>query len=390
MKLHSYLIITSSLFMATAVAAETIEPDDFYKTSGCYRFYDQNTKTVTLNGTDNVNTKFTCLSADDLTGLPEPLIDFHALNRGVTVLHSNEGTSSERMVFMRQGSVNSPLQSDDLIFGQLFNSDGANTKVNSNVLMSANIYNDGHNSAELFISAENNDRTSSIAELVFYNSEHHGSDSTTSVDFRDFIAKPEQLAREANNFYIPLINTYNTKYANIFTPTVANLKYPPLPVEVEPEPEPKPEVQPIAPKPEEPTAIRPSGRVNLALNKPVTSSNSYNRAEPPENAVDGSDHTRWLAAGGHHGKYLTVDLEDKYWVSRIVFTTGEFHKFYSQMQGAVNYTIEYWDGEKWNLLFKRNGYKSPSQSIEFKPVIASKIKFSSPDYWVRLHEISVY
>jgi hypothetical protein len=131
--------------------------------------------------------------------------------------------------------------------------------------------------------------------------------------------------------------------------------------------------------------------INVALNKPVKTSDILSSKYPGENAVDGviSNTSRWLSSKeGEH--WLEIDLEQKYNINSFKTWLGA--------GGTTGYPVTQFtfqaevNGEWQNIIDVINN-SDPEYGADFPEVETSKVRYFVPNYsdnMVRLYEIAVY
>src|SRR6266536_2885072 len=88
----------------------------------------------------------------------------------------------------------------------------------------------------------------------------------------------------------------------------------------------------------------PSGAINLALNRPASSSSNETAATGPTNAVDGDLTTRWSSGAGNAAQWLQVDLEAPYAINEV--------KLFWDTAYATSYQIQISnDGITWTWIY---------------------------------------
>lgn len=96
---------------------------------------------------------------------------------------------------------------------------------------------------------------------------------------------------------------------------------------------------------------------DLALNKPVVASSSYDADHAPEKAVDGNPATRWAqGAGLPDPSWIRVDLGQDTALSSVVTTF--------ELSGGYKYRLEYsTDGTTWSLFEDHTSAATSSSTV---------------------------
>ncbi len=84
----------------------------------------------------------------------------------------------------------------------------------------------------------------------------------------------------------------------------------------------------------------------VAAHSPLHPEHAYSK---PEAAIDGNIGTSWIMAPSTERKFLEIDLGEEKMVGAVQILTGWFNDG-KYVAYALDYRIEYWDGEKWVLM----------------------------------------
>lgn len=133
-------------------------------------------------------------------------------------------------------------------------------------------------------------------------------------------------------------------------------------------------------------------RINVALHKPVVSSDDLNTSYTSVNAVDGviDNASRWVSDASHSEHWLEIDLGQPYAIDGF--------KTYIGSGGSFNYPIERFElqgfiGGEWQTIVEVTGNGDAQYGRDFDPVTTDKVRYYIPAYnnnQVRLYEIEVY
>lgn len=129
--------------------------------------------------------------------------------------------------------------------------------------------------------------------------------------------------------------------------------------------------------------------VNVALNKPVKTSGTYNDKFIGPNAVDGiiSEESRWISQkSGEH--WIEIDLEETCTINSINTWTGSggFNR------PTANFFFQAEINGRWENILEIRDNSDPQFATVFPEVTTSKVRYFIPDYagnMVRLYEIEV-
>ncbi len=128
---------------------------------------------------------------------------------------------------------------------------------------------------------------------------------------------------------------------------------------------------------------------NLALNKAVQTSSTHAKGKNPgELAVDGKSNTQWVTASEEVPEWIEIDLGASYVINRMKLAIGKKKK-----EGYFKeFDFQYWDGEKWVEIFKKEGNTNKTYEHAFDEVTTQKVRLNitAKSTAVRLQEIQVY
>lgn len=134
-------------------------------------------------------------------------------------------------------------------------------------------------------------------------------------------------------------------------------------------------------------------RVNVALNKPVKTSNNLNDTYTGVKAVDGilnDNASRWVTDDSNREHWIEVDLGQPYEVDGFKTYTGASGNF-NYPTANFDFQVEV-DGE-WQTIISVTGNSNAQYETNFGSVMTSKIRYLIPAYspnQVRLYELEVY
>lgn len=128
---------------------------------------------------------------------------------------------------------------------------------------------------------------------------------------------------------------------------------------------------------------------NLALNKQVTASSTWNNEKnyQPEKLVDGNHSTRWSASGNEKDNWVEIDFGKV-----TTFNKVNIREFIMPDSRVEQFSLQYWDGEQWIDIHK--GTKvGGNKSIEFPNVKGSKVRLNMTaknDEAISIYEFQVH
>ena len=131
--------------------------------------------------------------------------------------------------------------------------------------------------------------------------------------------------------------------------------------------------------------------INVALNKPVSVSDTYNATYVGPNAVDGviSAASRWLStASGDH--WIEVDLGQEYTINGFAMYVGSYGNLSNPV---LNFNFQVDNNGTWEDVVTITGNNDPGFSTNFPEVTTGKVRLFIPDYadnLTRLYELEVY
>jgi hypothetical protein len=141
-------------------------------------------------------------------------------------------------------------------------------------------------------------------------------------------------------------------------------------------------------------------RINIAANRPVTTSGDALAATPGSRAVDGdcwSFESRWVSVSDMAApKWIEVDLGGTYAVDGARFWTGEYLEGYRSnfyKDALPSYKIQYWNGGAWVDVVSRSNNTRAAVDEPFPAVNTSKIRLIVGPWAVnqiRLYELEVF
>lgn len=138
--------------------------------------------------------------------------------------------------------------------------------------------------------------------------------------------------------------------------------------------------------------IEVTEEVNVALGKPVKTSDNYTSTYNGSKAVDGemlSKKTRWISSTSTEEHWLEIDLENEYAINSIKTFTGSGTVFEDP---TVNFFFQAEIEGEWVNVLEITGNSDPKFNASFPMVSTSKVRYLVPAYKnnvVRLYEIEV-
>lgn len=134
-------------------------------------------------------------------------------------------------------------------------------------------------------------------------------------------------------------------------------------------------------------------RVNIALNKTVTASSSFNNTYTPDKAVDGdlsSVESRWVSDDQvSFPQWIEVDLEEEQAISQVSFLTG----YDGYNSPIIDFAFQGWNGSNWIDLVSEDNNELASYAATFNPFITDRVRLlvnESTDDFIRLYELQVF
>jgi len=136
-----------------------------------------------------------------------------------------------------------------------------------------------------------------------------------------------------------------------------------------------------------------SDLMNIALNKPVTVSDSATPAYTGVNAVDGdrtSSSSRWISGPPSIPQWIEIDLQDFFTISGFGMWRDA-----ASIAGSQNFRFQAWIENDWIDIVSENSNVMTVYYAEFNSVTTDKVRlYLLPtfigDYTIRLYEIEVY
>lgn len=139
---------------------------------------------------------------------------------------------------------------------------------------------------------------------------------------------------------------------------------------------------------------------NVALNKPVRVSSTYNDTYTGKKAVDGdieSNESRWVSARNVNNnvseslpEWIEVDLQGKYKIDSLSFWTGSQGNY---LETNVDFRFQYWNGTNWIDIFSETGNTNSKYKKSFTPISVEKVRLyitKVENAIVRLYELMIF